>query len=391
MPTAVPEPGPPPGSHALLIGVPEYANPEFTPIPAVRNSLQRVRDLLCDEQLCGWKSDQVTVIDEVSSASELAVQVADVAEKVTGNFLLYYVGHGMLSPAGDLCLVMPGTRPDRPTITGLLWGHVAEALRLSPAKARITILDCCFAGQAIEALTTDGQALAGLASVQGVYTLTATSRNRTAHVPPLAEQDARSTSFTEHLCDLVRAGVPGRPAQLTLNDIYPVLRAELQAKGLPVPNQRGTDTAGHVVFARNAAVPVSARAEPTISGNAVVLQEGRPFEDRVADVVAAWASRGQGPDWLVSGTAFLVLYLWWLDGRRRDEAAPLTRAYVEASYESIGGRDAWMEMQHRRVRCACHGESWRVENINMCLDCLRYQCIDIVGRECAACGGRIVG
>ncbi len=89
----------------------------------------------------------------------------------------------------------------------------------------------------------------------------------------------------------------------------------------------------------------------------------------------------------MSGTAFLVLYLWWLDGRRRDEAAPLTRAYVEASYESIGGRDAWMEMQHRRVRCACHGESWRVENINMCLDCLRYQCIDIVGRECAACGG----
>nr|WP_257585974.1 caspase family protein [Streptomyces sp. NEAU-sy36] len=369
----------------------EYANPEFTPIPAVRNSLRRVRDLLCDDELCGWKSDQVTVIDEVSSASELAVQVADAAEKVTGNFLLYYVGHGMLSPAGELCLVMPGTRPDRPTITGLLWGHVAEALRLSPAKARITILDCCFAGQAIEALAADGQALAGLASVQGVYTLTATSRNRTAHVPPLAEQEARPTSFTGHLCDLVRAGIPGKPAQLTLNDIYPVLRAKLRAKGLPVPNQRGTDTAGHVAFARNAAVPVSTRAEPTISGNAVILQGGRPFEDRVDDVVAAWAGRGQGPDWLVSGTAFLVLYLWWLDGRRRDEAAPLARAYVEASYESMGGRDTWTEMQHRRVRCACHGESWRVENINICLDCLRYQCIDIGGRECAACGGRIVG
>jgi hypothetical protein len=32
-----------------------------------------------------------------------------------------------------------------------------------------------------------------------------------------------------------------------------------------------------------------------------------------------------------------------------------------------------------------------VENINICLDCLRYQCIDIVGRACEACGGRVVG
>lgn len=387
----MPEPGPPAGSHALLIGVPECEHPEFTPIPAVRNSLQAVHDLLRDGELCGWKRHQVTVIDEVSSASELAVQVADLAEKVTGNLLLYYVGHGMLSPAGELCLVMPKTRPDRLTITGLVWGHVAEALRLSPAKARITILDCCFAGQAIEALTTDGQALANLAFVQGAYTLTATGRNRTAHVPPLDEQDTRPTSFTGQLCDLVRFGIPGKPAQLTLNDIYPVLRARLQAKGLPVPNQRGADTAGQVVFARNvAAVPVSVRTEPTISGNPVILQTERPFEERVDRVVAAWASRGQGPDWRVSGTAFFALYLWWLDGQRTDEADSLTRAYVESSYESIGGRAGWDDMLRPRVRCACHGESWRVENINICLGCLRYQCYQS-SRECDACGGRIVG
>ncbi|MFB8203131.1 caspase, EACC1-associated type [Kitasatospora purpeofusca] len=261
----MPRAGPPAGSHALLIGVPDYEHPEFPPVPAARTSLQAMGDLLRDGALCGWEDHQVTVIDTVSSADELAVQVADVAERTTGILLLYYVGHGMLSPSGELCLVMPGTRPDRPTLTGLVWAHLAEALRLSPAKARITILDCCFAGRAIEALATEGQALADLADIQGVYTLTATTRNRTAHVPRLDEQGTRPTSFTGQLCELVRSGIPGKPDQLTLNDIYPVLRARLQARGLPVPNQRGTDTAGQVVFARNAA-PAPARTGPTIAG-----------------------------------------------------------------------------------------------------------------------------
>ena len=54
-----------------------------------------------------------------------------------------------------------------------------------PARTRIVILDCCFAGQAIEALAgDDGPGLADITHVRGVYTLTATTRNHTAHVPP---------------------------------------------------------------------------------------------------------------------------------------------------------------------------------------------------------------
>ncbi|MFG2821530.1 caspase domain-containing protein [Kitasatospora sp. NPDC048365] len=387
----MPEAGPPPGSHALLIGVPEYEHPEFPQVPAARTSVRAMRDLLLDGALCGWGEHQVTVVDRVSSPADLALRVADVAEATTGTLLLYYVGHGMLSPAGDLCLVMPRTRPDRPMITGLAWTHVAEALRLSPAKTRITILDCCFAGRAIEFLTTGGQALAHLADVQGVYTLTATTRNRTAHVPPPEEQGSRPTSFTGELCDLLRTGIPGKPAWLTLNDIYPVLRARLQEKGLPLPNQRGTDTAGAVVLARNAA-PAPARTEPTISGNTPLLDADTPFEERVDAVVAAWASRGRGRDWLVSGTAFFALYLWWHDTRHHARGGDdLTRAYVDACHASIGGSHGWDALLRTRVRCRCHGERWRMENIRICLGCLRYQCLDVDGTQCTACGGHLVG
>lgn len=100
------------------------------------------------------------------------------------------MGHGVLSTHGELCLTVRSTRSDWPEITSLPWEMVAKALRTCPARIRLTILDCCFAGQAIEALGADnGEGLADITHVDGVYTLTATTRNRTAHVPPPGQQD----------------------------------------------------------------------------------------------------------------------------------------------------------------------------------------------------------
>jgi hypothetical protein len=42
------------------------------------------------------------------------------------SLLLYYVGHGVLSDRGELCLAVTSTRPDLPTITGLRWETVCR-------------------------------------------------------------------------------------------------------------------------------------------------------------------------------------------------------------------------------------------------------------------------
>jgi uncharacterized caspase-like protein len=232
-------------SRALLIGVSAYEYADFPPIRAARNSLQAMQVLLSDPALCGWPTERITLIDNPSSPADLAGEVADLAENTTGVLLLYYVGHGVLSSRGELCLTVTTTRPDRPKISGLPWETLAEVLRACPARTRLAILDCCFAGQAIEALSGSSDlGLADITHVEGVYTLTATTRNRTAHVPPPDQQVTACTSFTGELRDLIRSGIAGKPARLTLGDIYPVLRQRLHAKGLPPPSQRGTDT-GH--------------------------------------------------------------------------------------------------------------------------------------------------
>ena len=192
-------------SRAVLIGVSTYDDETgFAPVPAARNSLRAMRALLCDPLVCGWPPERVTVIDDPGSPTDLENQLADAAEETAGELLVYYVGHGALGLDGELCLSVTTTTVSRPQITGLPWKRVAEILRVSsPARVKVVILDCCFAGQAIEALAAadEGTALADNAHVEGAYTLTATIRNRTAHVPPLATQENACTSFTGELCE----------------------------------------------------------------------------------------------------------------------------------------------------------------------------------------------
>jgi hypothetical protein len=69
--------------------------------------------------------------------------------------------------------------------------------------------------------------------------------------PPAAQQDTASTSFTGEFRDVIRSGIPGKPSMLTLGDIYPELRQRLRSKGLPIPSQRGTDTAHQFPFSIN--------------------------------------------------------------------------------------------------------------------------------------------
>ena len=238
----------------MLIGVSAYEYVEFPPIRAARNSLAAMRSLLCDPALAAWPAGQVQVITNPISAPDLAGQINDLAGTTTGVLLLYYVGHGVRSAGGELCLTVTSTHPGQPEVTGLPWDTVAGLLRGSPAHTKVAILDCCFAGQATAAAQVSGQdpGLADLTDVDGVYTLTATTSDRAAHVPPPGQQDTACTSFTGELRDLIRDGIPGLGPQLTFGDIYPVLCDRLAARDLPAPAQRGA-AAGQFAFTANAA------------------------------------------------------------------------------------------------------------------------------------------
>jgi amino acid transporter len=237
-------------SRAILIGTSVYNDQVFPPLPAARNSLHGFRDVLAEPSLCRWPAERITMLADPVDAPRLIQQLRRLARETTGVLLIYFVGHGTLLRRGQLCLILRDTESSDPDITGLEYQRIREVLLDSPAQIKVTILDCCYSGRAIEALSA-AEAIADSTFTRGTYTLTAS--DQTAHVPPLAQQRAALTSFTGELIDLVRAGLPGGPENLALHELYLHLRLRLEARGLPEPNQRGTDTADLFTFTRNAA------------------------------------------------------------------------------------------------------------------------------------------
>lgn len=239
-------------SNAVLIGVGHYTDEAFPDVPAAVNSLHAMDDLLTDFELCGWPKERVTVLEDYRDPVEVALTLRRVAETTTGTLLVYFVGHGVVTEDGEVCLATGDTQFLHPDLTGLEYTKVRRILLSSPAQVKLMILDCCHSGRVITALSSSGEnQLADLTDVRGVYTLTAA--DQFAHVPPLAEQSSACTSFTGALRDVVRQGIPGGPPNLGLGQMYSELRRVLRQRGLPQPNQRNTDTVDHYSFARNAA------------------------------------------------------------------------------------------------------------------------------------------
>lgn len=238
-------------SHAVLIGVSKYEDAAVPDVPSAANSLRDMHALLTDPLLCGWPDDRVTVIKNPSSGTEVARLLRGLAEETAGTLLIYFVGHGTLTRSGDLCLLVGSTEFEHPDITGLEYRHLSGAVRDSGAKSRIVILDCCYSGRAIPALSAGLPSLEESAQIAGAYTLTAS--DSIAHVPELAAQEHLRTSFTNAFINVVRDGIPDTQESLVLSAIYLELVRRLRAEGLPRPNQRGTDTISLFPFARNTA------------------------------------------------------------------------------------------------------------------------------------------
>jgi peptide/nickel transport system substrate-binding protein len=253
-------------SRAILIGTANYKDTWFTPLPAAANSLSAMRDVLTDPDLCGWPTERVTLLRDPTDASRQLQTLRRLSRQTDEVLLLYFVGHGIILPRGHLCLTVADTESEDPDITGLEYQRVREALLDSPARVKIVILDCCYSGRVIEALSGD---IADCTETRGVYTLTAS--DNVAHVLPLEQQNTAMTSFTGELIELIRDGIVDETELLSLGTIYVHLRRRLERGNLPTPNQRATDTAARFPFTRNAAhrptrtapQPTPTSAEPT--------------------------------------------------------------------------------------------------------------------------------
>lgn len=280
-----------PASRAILIGVSRSTSGDWPPVPAAMNSVAAMARILADPELCGWPTDDGCIVEvpDPGDAIALEIELRELIKDVEGVLLLYFAGHGVKTPAGDLRLVLTGSTRPYVAVNGLSYRAVADALRDSPARLKIVILDCCYSGIAHRTL---GAGIEEITQVSGVYVLTASAEHEVAHVPPASEQETRPTSFTEQLIELVESGVPHGAAELTFDALFPHLRLRLRSNGLPEPRQSSRETAASHVFTKNRAFGSAARdRRPPVWRPHVLARNGR----------SGVAEGGDG--WVRSGTS----------------------------------------------------------------------------------------
>ncbi|MEV7869764.1 caspase family protein [Streptomyces sp. NPDC088124] len=239
----MPDPWIPDGraSRAVLIGVPAYSSADLAEIPSVRNNLTALREVLTGEhgllpaEHCLVLGTQDQPLDKAALGSAMA----GARREATDLLLVYYTGHGLLDEDGLLHLALADAEPDNVAYTAVPLEVVKRELSRARAGARVLILDCCFSGRAVAAMSTPDSLVAGQLDVTGTFTLTSTTATAPSHAPP----GATYTAFTEALLGALHA-----PGPLTLDAIYAYVDRDLAGRGLPRPQRRSVNAASDLVL-----------------------------------------------------------------------------------------------------------------------------------------------
>ena len=167
----------------------------------------------------------------------------------------------------------------------------------SPARIKILILDCCYSGRAIEDGLSAGE-VTDLTRTRGAYTLTAS--NTREEIARWAPDDDAPTSFSDELIKLIYRGIPAGPELLTLIDLEPRLREELQSRSLPEPRSTETDMGARFAFTRNVAYRAADVEQSTLPPPVI---PPRPWRERPPWTLATRITRR---DALLAGVAVVA-------------------------------------------------------------------------------------
>jgi hypothetical protein len=155
--------------------------------------------------------------------------------------------------------------------TSLEFEDVRDALRYSRARTKIVVLDCCFAGLAIEPEAALGPSfdVADRAACDGAYTMAASAAFEIARYEQGEDVTQPLTFFTKCFAEVVLAGDADEGPTLSLDVIFRRLVSTMRAQCLPQPTQANRGMAATFPFCRNVAAhrtDVAAPDGPPVSG-----------------------------------------------------------------------------------------------------------------------------
>lgn len=238
-------------SRAVVIGISEYSDENLPPLEAVSETVAALHATLTDPVHGILPPEHCTLLDNEGDLRRIGSALRTAAADAEDLLLVYYSGHGLIGGIRqDLYLALCDSDFEAPEFNSLEYDKLRSAVLASPARTKVIILDCCFAGRALSAAMAgpDGMYI-GQMEIGGTYVLTAAPRDKVA----LILEGERHTAFTGRLLELLTEGAPGGAELLTIDEIYRLLYHRMTSEGLPRPQKHGTLNADELALARNRA------------------------------------------------------------------------------------------------------------------------------------------
>jgi hypothetical protein len=149
-------------SHALLIGVGDYAHPRFASLLATIGDAQAITAVLTDPARCAYPSANVHVLTgEQATTANIRKTLKALAESTTpkSTVFIYFSGHGgrALENGNWRTFLCPcEADPDDLTNTAIPGDEFSTLLAAIPAQKMLVILDACHASGSAELKAADG-------------------------------------------------------------------------------------------------------------------------------------------------------------------------------------------------------------------------------------------
>ncbi|WP_449064725.1 hypothetical protein [Planomonospora algeriensis] len=119
------------------------------PVPAVPATIEDLGGCLVER--AGLDPADLTTLVDPADPGRLSEAMVRGAREATSVLMFYYVGHGVVSPRGELHLATGATADltrGAAAYQALPYSVVREVLSQCPAENVVVVLDCCFAGRA---------------------------------------------------------------------------------------------------------------------------------------------------------------------------------------------------------------------------------------------------
>ena len=232
-------------TEALLVGVAEYTSEASLPdIPQVLQNLTELKRVLTDPDGIALPASCVQIISNPRTVREFTLPLRAAARSPLDVLLLYYCGHSILDSNLALHLGVSESTSTEIEESAVPFALLRRILVQSAAKARILILDTCFAGRSIESgLSQETTFLTGQVDVAGAYTLASSAKD----LPSLVRPGESMTGFTKALIDSLQ-GPEIKDEHLTLGDVERRLRRLLLQRDLPELRVRSDDSAARIIL-----------------------------------------------------------------------------------------------------------------------------------------------